>query len=153
MSDLNVSHEYFTWRLVQDVAEENGYFEAEDVDADLSYFAPGTQEFDGENAVDADWWDDIDEDGGTRGVSAVDVSTDGGSTWTEAALSEPLPAVDGEGRAADAWRQWQYSYEPPGETHEVVVRMIDESGTVQTEEETGPYPTGPSGWVSQEFQS
>jgi len=91
--------------------------------------------------------------GGTRGVSAVDVSTDGGSTWTEAALSEPLPAVDGEGRAADAWRQWQYSYEPPGETHEVVVRMIDESGTVQTEEETGPYPTGPSGWVSQEFQS
>jgi len=68
MSDLNVSHEYFTWRLVQDVAEENGYFEDEDVDADLSYFAPGTQEFEGENAFDADWWDDMDEDGGTHGV-------------------------------------------------------------------------------------
>ena len=91
--------------------------------------------------------------GGTRGVSTVEVSTDGGSTWTEASLSEPLPAADGEGRAEDAWRQWQYSYEPPGDTHEVVVRMVDESGTVQTEEETGPYPTGPSGWVSQEFQS
>lgn len=68
MSDLNVSHEYFTWKLVQDVAEENGYFEAEGVDPDLSYFAPGTQEFDGENAYDADWWDDMDEDGGTHGV-------------------------------------------------------------------------------------
>ena len=68
MADLNVSHEYFTWKLVQDVAEENGYFEDEDVDPDLSYFAPGTQEFDGENAFDADWWDDMDEDGGTHGV-------------------------------------------------------------------------------------
>ena len=68
MSDLDVSHEYFTWKLVQDVAEERGYFEAEGVDADLSYFAPGTQEFDGENAFDADWWDDIDEDGSTHGV-------------------------------------------------------------------------------------
>ena len=68
MSDLNISHEYFTWKLVQDVAEENGYFEAEGVEADLSYFAPGTQDFEGENAFDADWWDDMDEDGGTHGV-------------------------------------------------------------------------------------
>jgi len=68
MSDLNISHEYFTWRLVQDVAEEKGYFEDEGVDADLSYFAPGTQDFEGENAFDADWWDDMDEDGGTHGV-------------------------------------------------------------------------------------
>lgn len=68
MSDLNISHEYFTWRLVQDVAEEKGYFEDEGVDADLSYFAPGTQEFEGENAFDADWWDDMDENGGTHGV-------------------------------------------------------------------------------------
>ena len=68
MSDLNVSHEYFTWKLVQDVAEENGYFEDEGVDANLSYFAPGTQDFEGENAFDADWWDDMDEDGGTHGV-------------------------------------------------------------------------------------
>jgi ABC-type nitrate/sulfonate/bicarbonate transport system substrate-binding protein len=68
MSDLNISHEYFTWKLVQDVAEEKGYFEDEGVEADLSYFAPGTQEFEGENAFDADWWDDLDEEGGTHGV-------------------------------------------------------------------------------------
>jgi len=90
--------------------------------------------------------------GGLRGVSTVEVSTDGGSTWSEATLSEPLPAADGDGRAEDAWRQWQYTYDPPGDAHTAVVRMIDESGTVQTDEETGPYPSGPSGWVSQEFQ-
>lgn len=91
--------------------------------------------------------------GGLRGVSAVDVSTDGGSSWSRASLSEPLPAAEGDGTAEDAWRQWQYSYDPPGESHEVVVRMIDRDGTVQTDEETGPYPTGPSGWVSKAFQS
>lgn len=69
MADLNVAHEYFTWRLVQQVAEENDYFEAEGVDPDLSYFAPGTQEFDdGENAFESDWWDDLDEQGETHGV-------------------------------------------------------------------------------------
>jgi len=91
--------------------------------------------------------------GGLRGVSAVEVSTDGGSTWSEATLSDPLPAADGDGEAEDAWRQWQYTYEPPGDTHTAVVRMIDQDGTVQTDEETGPYPSGPSGWVSQEFES
>ena len=90
---------------------------------------------------------------GLRGVSRVEVSTDGGSTWSEASLSEPLPAADGEGRAIDAWRQWEYSYDPPGSNHTAVVRMVTEDGTVQTDEETGPFPTGPSGWVSREFQS
>ncbi len=91
--------------------------------------------------------------GGLRGVSRVEVSTDGGSSWDEATLSEPLPAADGEGGAIDAWQQWEYTYEPPEETHEVVVRMVDQEGTVQDDEETGPYPSGPSGWVSQEFQA
>jgi len=90
---------------------------------------------------------------GLRGVSAVEVSTDGGSSWSEAELSDPLPAAEGEGRAEDAWRQWRYSYDPPGSTHTAVVRMVDRDGNVQTSEETDPAPTGPSGWVSQEFDS
>lgn len=68
MSDLDIAHEYYTWRLVREVAEENGYFEAEGVSPDLSYFAPGTQEFEGENAHDADWWDELDDEGTTHGV-------------------------------------------------------------------------------------
>lgn len=67
-ADLNVAHEYYTWQLVQEVAEENGYFEEEGVEPDLSYFAPGTQDFDGENAYEVDWWDDLDEQGETHGV-------------------------------------------------------------------------------------
>ena len=77
---------------------------------------------------------------GTRGVSRVAVSTDGGSSWVDATLSEPLPG-------ADVWRQWVHRYEPPGGEHEVVVRMYDDEGVVQPESETGPFPSGPSGWV------
>ena len=88
---------------------------------------------------------------GLQGVSRVEVSTDGGSSWSDATLSDPLPAADGDGDAQDAWRQWEYSYDPPGRSHTAVVRMVDAEGTVQTDEETGPRPTGPTGWVSKEF--
>jgi DMSO/TMAO reductase YedYZ molybdopterin-dependent catalytic subunit len=77
---------------------------------------------------------------GTRGISAVEVSTDGGATWNEATLSEPLPGPD-------VWRQWVYRYEQSG-PHTAIVRAIDGDGTVQTMEESGPRPSGPTGWVS-----
>jgi len=78
---------------------------------------------------------------GTRGVSAVEVSTDGGDTWTDATLSEPLPGDD-------VWRQWLYAYDAPGAEHEVVVRAVEADGTVQPAEETNAFPSGPAGWVS-----
>ncbi|MFB6255719.1 MAG: molybdopterin-dependent oxidoreductase, partial [Haloplanus sp.] len=78
---------------------------------------------------------------GTRGIERVEVSTDGGATWTDAELSEPLPGDD-------VWRQWAYRYEPPAGEHEVVVRATDGLGTLQPEEEKDAYPSGPSGWVS-----
>lgn len=80
MADLSIAHEYFTWRLVQDIAEENGYFQEEGVNPDLSYFAPGTQDFDdGENAFESDWWEALDEQGETHGVcewNAVDAAAE-----------------------------------------------------------------------------
>jgi DMSO/TMAO reductase YedYZ molybdopterin-dependent catalytic subunit len=79
---------------------------------------------------------------GTRGIERVEVSTDGGETWTDAELSEPLPGED-------VWRQWVHRYEPPDEAHEVVVRAVDGEGTLQTREESGAFPSGPTGWVSQ----
>ena len=70
MADIDVAHEYFTWELVQQVAEENGYFEEAGVETDLSYFAPGTQDFSdqGANAYETDWWDELDDQGETHGV-------------------------------------------------------------------------------------
>jgi Sulfite oxidase and related enzymes len=77
---------------------------------------------------------------GTRGVDVVEVSIDGGDTWQEAELSEPLPGED-------VWRQWRFEFEPQG-SQEVVVRAIDGDGTVQAEEQSDSFPRGATGWVS-----
>ena len=81
---------------------------------------------------------------GTRGISAVEVSTDGGETWADATLSKRLPGDD-------VWRQWAYEYESPSEAHEVVVRAREADGTLQPRERSNAYPSGPTGWVSQEL--
>lgn len=79
---------------------------------------------------------------GTRGVSAVEVSIDGGGTWQEAELSEPLPGDD-------VWRQWRHVYDPPDGEHKVTVRAVETDGTVQTRRnKQDPYPSGASGWAS-----
>jgi DMSO/TMAO reductase YedYZ molybdopterin-dependent catalytic subunit len=89
---------------------------------------------------------------GTRGIKRVEVSTDGGSTWNRAELTKPLPAgtsVQDANSAKNAWQQWQYTYQPPGGEHEVVVRAIDGTGTVQPKDnKNSPYPNGAAGWVS-----
>ncbi|MEZ3143780.1 molybdopterin-dependent oxidoreductase [Halobaculum sp. MBLA0143] len=97
---------------------------------------------------------------GTRGLSAVEVSTDGGETWTEATLSEPLPGrvpADGDppeevvaGTATDAARLWRHEYEATAD-HEVVVRAVEADGTVQPRRQGDgePFPSGATGWVSE----
>jgi DMSO/TMAO reductase YedYZ molybdopterin-dependent catalytic subunit len=77
---------------------------------------------------------------GTRGIERVEVSIDGGDSWTDAELSDPLPDED-------VWRQWRYVFEPDG-SHEVVVRAVDGEGTLQTEERSDSAPSGATGWVS-----
>jgi DMSO/TMAO reductase YedYZ molybdopterin-dependent catalytic subunit len=91
---------------------------------------------------------------GTRGIERVEVSTDGGDSWATAALSDPLPgAVDaatGESlrdEAEDAWRMWEYTYEAT-DSHEVVVRAVDGTGSLQEETKRSAFPRGPTGWVS-----
>jgi hypothetical protein len=79
---------------------------------------------------------------GTRGIQRVEVSTDGGETWTDATLSEELPGED-------VWRQWEHTYEAPSGEHDVVVRATDGTGTLQPKKESKPFPSGPTGWVSQ----
>jgi DMSO/TMAO reductase YedYZ molybdopterin-dependent catalytic subunit len=77
---------------------------------------------------------------GTRGIDRVEVSTDGGESWEQAELSEPLPGED-------VWRQWRHEFEPSG-SHEVVVRAVDGEGQLQSREESDSFPSGATGWVS-----
>jgi DMSO/TMAO reductase YedYZ molybdopterin-dependent catalytic subunit len=87
---------------------------------------------------------------GTRGIKRVEVSTDGGDSWNDATLSEPLSAsIDN-----DVWRQWMYVYEPPQGEHEVVVRAVDGKGDLQPRTgDDGVYPNGATGWVSKTINS
>ena len=71
------------------------------------------------------------------------MSIDGGETWDEAELADPLPDDD-------VTRQWRYRYETAA-THEVVVRTIDGEGAIQPSAESGSFPDGPSGWVREEI--
>lgn len=83
---------------------------------------------------------------GPRGISAVEVSTDGGDSWNEATLSEPLPH-------AATWRQWRYEWTPERDSVEVVVRAIDGEGQLQPEEYSKPKPDGATGWVSRRVET
>jgi len=76
---------------------------------------------------------------GTRGIERVEVSIDGGDSWTAAELADPLPGED-------VARQWRYEFTPE-RRHEVVVRAIDGRGRVQERDRSEPFPTGATGWV------
>ena len=78
---------------------------------------------------------------GTRGIERVEVSTDGGQTWQDATLNDPLPGED-------VWRQWRFEYDSPNGRHEVVARATDGEGNLQAREESRSFPSGPTGWVS-----
>jgi DMSO/TMAO reductase YedYZ molybdopterin-dependent catalytic subunit len=82
---------------------------------------------------------------GTRGIETVEVSIDGGDSWTAAELAAPLPGED-------VARQWRYAFEPQHE-HKVVVRATDETGQVQKRERSDPFPTGATGWVRKTIES
>lgn len=63
--------------------------------------------------------------GGPRWVERVDISTDGGQTWTEAQLLEPDESW--------AWRLWRAEVDvDPGDC-QIVVRAIESSANVQPE--------------------
>jgi len=78
---------------------------------------------------------------GTDGVAAVEISLDGGESWTETETTEPLST-------GDSWRQWRHEVTEPGD-HEVVVRLVDGTGERQESEQTDDFPDGATGWVSE----
>ncbi|RAW45271.1 molybdopterin-binding protein [Halorubrum sp. 48-1-W] len=76
---------------------------------------------------------------GLEELSGVEVSVDGGETWSEGELEGQI--------GAHAWRRWRYAFDAPNRTEfDVVVRAVRRDGTVQTEERTDPRPGGSTGW-------
>jgi len=79
---------------------------------------------------------------GDRGISRVEVSTDGGSTWTDATL---YPRT---GRGL-TWVLWSYNWTPPrGGSFRIVARAYDAAGVIQDSTPFPPFPNGASGYDS-----
>jgi DMSO/TMAO reductase YedYZ molybdopterin-dependent catalytic subunit len=67
------------------------------------------------------------------GIRTVEISTDGGNTWTEARHTEP--------NIAQAWTQWSFNWTPtaPG-SYTLMARATDKKKNVQPA--TSPFNTG-----------
>jgi DMSO/TMAO reductase YedYZ molybdopterin-dependent catalytic subunit len=76
---------------------------------------------------------------GGRGISKVEVSTDGGDTWSDAMLKDPISRY--------AWTQWAMKWVPtkPG-SYTLACRATDGTGQVQTAETAPPHPSGATGY-------
>jgi DMSO/TMAO reductase YedYZ molybdopterin-dependent catalytic subunit len=76
---------------------------------------------------------------GDRGIEKVEVSTDGGQTWTPASLKEPLSNY--------TWVLWSSRWNPPASgDYKITVRATDKRGNVQTAVVTDPFPNGATGY-------
>jgi sulfite oxidase len=76
--------------------------------------------------------------GGERHVARVDVSTDGGATWSQAELLDDLGAW--------AWRHWRMTVDLAAGEHEILVRAWDSSAATQPEDEAALW--NPKGYVN-----
>ena len=76
---------------------------------------------------------------GARGISRVEISFDGGRTWSDTALRRILPKDD--------WMPFTYTWaEPNPGKHDVVVRATDGEGVVQDATERDSFPDGATGY-------
>ncbi|MHB8645121.1 MAG: molybdopterin-dependent oxidoreductase [Thermomicrobiales bacterium] len=76
---------------------------------------------------------------GNRGIARVEVSTNDGESWEQAALQPPLGPL--------TWVFWAYPWTPPKTGgFNVRVRATDGTGTLQPRESTPPIPLGATGY-------
>lgn len=76
---------------------------------------------------------------GDRGVSKVEVTTDGGQNWHEAKIDYPGTKL--------TWVLWSYDWHPPGAgEHRLSVRATDGSGVLQREEKERGQFSGTTGF-------
>lgn len=77
---------------------------------------------------------------GNKGISEVDVSTDGGHTWQVATLKKPFSQL--------TWVIWELPWQPKPGHYTITVRAIDMEGNVQDPNIAPPLPIGSSGYHS-----
>jgi DMSO/TMAO reductase YedYZ molybdopterin-dependent catalytic subunit len=77
---------------------------------------------------------------GDRGISKVEVSVDGGTTWEAATLKPPASNL--------TWVLWAYEWRPQGPGNYVIyARATDGEGELQTSAQADTYPSGATGYV------
>jgi DMSO/TMAO reductase YedYZ molybdopterin-dependent catalytic subunit len=76
---------------------------------------------------------------GDRGILKVEVSSDGGATWKEARIKDPLSPY--------TWVLWatELNVTTKG-NYKIVVRATDKTGKIQTSEVRDPFPNGAMGY-------
>lgn len=83
---------------------------------------------------------------GDRGITRVEVSTDGGKSWEQAEVKPALSQY--------SWVLWHKGWSPQySGRHLIKVRATDGTGATQTAAYTTPYPSGSSGYDSKEVSS
>lgn len=76
---------------------------------------------------------------GIRGIAKVEISADGGGSWSRAELREPLSPF--------AWTQWAYRWTPPRSgRYDVLCRATDRRHQTQDVVLRPPHPAGASGY-------
>ncbi len=80
---------------------------------------------------------------GDRGISKVELSTDGGNSWQTASIKDPL--------SSNSWVLWALEWIPQNRgKYNIVVRATDKAGSIQTAEIRDNYPNGSTGFHSVE---
>lgn len=76
---------------------------------------------------------------GDRGISKVEVSTDGGETWSEASKKDPLSKY--------TWILWAKEWIPKKDgVNSLIVKATDKDGQIQTSNIRGTFPDGATGY-------
>ncbi len=76
---------------------------------------------------------------GARGISKVEISFDGGKTWSDTTLRKILPKDD--------WMPFTHTWpDPTAGKHDVVVRATDGEGALQDPAERDSFPDGSTGY-------
>ena len=76
---------------------------------------------------------------GDRGISKVEVSVDGGSTWQQATLKPPASSL--------SWVLWAFEWKPTPGNYVIYARATDGAGAVQTSGQADTFPSGATGYA------